>query len=51
MKNKLLYNYLILFTVFVYANTYSQIVNKGSFFVSENTDISVYENVTNQEML
>ncbi len=48
MKNKFLYKYLILFTVFVYANTYSQMVNKGSFFISENTDVSVYENVTNQ---
>lgn len=47
MKNKLLNNCLVLFTLFMYGNTYSQMVNKGSFFVSENTDVSVYENVTN----
>ena len=48
MKNKLLHKYLILTTVFVYANAYSQMVNKGSFFVSKNTDVSVYENVLNE---
>ena len=47
MKNKLLNNCLVLFTLFMYSNTYSQMVNKGSFFVSENTDVSVYENVSN----
>ena len=40
--------YIVLFTVFVYCHTHSQMVNKGSFFVSENTDVSIYENVTNE---
>lgn len=48
MKNKLSYKYLVLFAIFIYGNTHSQMVNKGSFFVSENTEVSVYENVTNE---